>query len=191
MNNPSKNQNSWPEDKMQELLHCWNVRHLSQGQCASHFDVTRNIIAGKISRFGTKYGFEKRGSGRSGANGQEHKRMVKRAKLKPKVETAVNVNNVNAARAKQAKNYGMRGKLPDADNKAVAIVGRNGLADSIYKPAFKEPMYETAAHNVNIWDLKASQCSWPVSGSGADTMYCGAGKTRNSYCRFHATKAYT
>lgn len=174
---------------MQELLHCWNVRHLSQGQCASHFDVTRNIIAGKINRFGVKYGFEKRGP-KSGSNGQEHKRMVKRAKSKPKVETSVNVNNVNATRAKQAKNYGMRGKLPDADNKAVAIVGRNGLADSIYKPAFKEPVYETAAHNVNIWDLKNNQCSWPVSGFGADTMYCGAGKTRQSYCTAHAAKAY-
>jgi hypothetical protein len=41
---------------------------------------------------------------------------------------------------------------------------------------------------VRFGDLQALHCRWPVSGAGADTLFCGAvvaGGSRHSWCPTH------
>lgn len=167
-------QNNWPEDKMQELLRLYNGQNWTVEKCARHFGVTRNVVTGKIKRGRAKYGFENRTEG-------QNPNLKKRKPAKP------------APQPKQkfvSSKFDRRGKLPDANNAAIVIVGPNGLADSVRKADFKEPVYETGSQNVLIWDLQSHQCCWPVNGSGSSTMYCGTNKTTKSYCANHSSMAY-
>lgn len=158
--------NSWPEARMQELVHCYNVRHMSNGECAAYFDVTRNVIVGKINRNRAKYGFERRVEGMN-----QHRAKKQPKQKKPWTST--------------------KGKLPDANNRAIVTVGPNGLVNSVTNAKFKEPKpEETTSRNCSIWQLGPHNCVWPVSGQGADTVYCGADKTTQSYCAGHSNKAY-
>lgn len=158
--------NEWPEAQMLELLHCYNVRHMSSGECGTYFHVTRNTIVGKIKRGRAKYGFELRGG-----NVEAKQRARFKKPPKPKV-------------------YKPNRKLNEK-NKAIVTVGPNGLMNSVINSQFVEPAWEeTTANNRSIWQLESHNCVWPVSGQGADTVYCGADKTTQSYCAGHSIKAY-
>lgn len=159
--------NEWPEAQMLELLHCYNVRHMSSGDCAAHFDVTRNTIVGKIKRGRAKYGFERRG-------GNVEAKQRARFK-KPRTESS----------------YAIKSKKLDYKTKIIKIVGPNGLMNSVVNAKFKEPSPEKVnINNRSIWQLEPHNCVWPVSGQGADTVYCGHNKTTQSYCAGHSQRAY-
>lgn len=171
-NLPPQQVNSWPEARMQELVHCYNVRHMSNGECAKHFDVTRNVIVGKINRNRTKYGFERRVEG---MNQHRAKKQPKESKIKPRPQA---YNNKKC-------------KLSDTNNTKIVVASVNGLTESVRNNKFVEPAWEKAnTNNRNIWQLEPHNCVWPVSGQGADTVYCGANKTTQSYCTGHSIKAY-
>lgn len=164
--------NEWPEAQMLELLHCYNVRHMSSGECGTYFHVTRNTIVGKIKRGRAKYGFERRGGN---VEAKQRARFKKPPKIKPRPQV---YNNKKC-------------KLPDDKNKAIVILGPNGPMHSVINSRFVEPAWEeTTADNRSIWQLESHNCVWPVSGQGADTVYCGANKTTQSYCVGHSKKAY-
>lgn len=54
---------------------------------------------------------------------------------------------------------------------------------------FVEPVM--ASKNITIMDLNDSTCRWPVSGEGAQTLFCGLGPMKDRpYCETHSKIAY-
>lgn len=166
-NLPPQQVNSWPEDRMQELLNLFNNKHWTIDRCAKHFGVTRNVVTGKITRGRAKYGFEQRQEGQNTRSKPQFKKPPK-----PRVYS------------------NKKCKLPDDKNKAIVIIGPNGLTNSVINSRFVEPAWEEkTVNNCDIWKLEPHNCVWPVSGQGVDTVYCGANKTTQSYCVGHSIKS--
>ena len=61
----------------------------------------------------------------------------------------------------------------------------------MFRPRPPVPVVYTPGGGITLMDLTTASCRWPVSGTGADMMYCGGESHKEqSYCLTHCRVAF-
>jgi GcrA cell cycle regulator len=84
----------------------------------------------------------------------------------------------------KAQRLGLAARVTISQRRPAPAKRVRGRASKITPQPAPEPK---PPEPVRLFDLEPHHCRWPVSGEGADTLFCGASKRSgsSSYCRKH------